>query len=115
MTQKVNTLLALTALWASHPAPDAAPEQVAAWYAAKARTHEALAEQAPTIAERTEELAYAVAAAEHARRLLLDGVPRPAGAEAEAVFLAGHTAGRVVPLGRSNPDRLAATEGVSVA
>lgn len=93
MTQHVNTLLALTALWASRPTSGAAPEQVAAWYAAKSRTHEALAAEAPTDAERCQEMCHAAAAAEHARQLLLDTVPRQAGAEAEAVYLAPRTAG----------------------
>jgi hypothetical protein len=89
---KVNTVLALTALWASRPGPDATTEQVAAWYAGKARVHEELAEQAPTEVERAQECAHAAAAAEHVHRLLLEAVPRPAGAEAEAVYQADRAA-----------------------
>jgi hypothetical protein len=55
---------------------------------AKGRTHELLAREAATAAERAEAEANALAAYEHANRLLLDTSPRPAGAEAEAVALA---------------------------
>jgi len=85
---KLNMVLALAALWASRPGLNTPAEQVAAWYQAKARTHEELAEQVDTAAERAEAEANAVAAYEHANRLLLDASPRPAGAEAEAVALA---------------------------
>jgi hypothetical protein len=85
---KPNMVLALTALWASRPGLNAPAEQVAAWYQAKGRTHELLAREAATRAERAEAEANALAAYEHANRLLLDASPRPAGAEAEAVMLA---------------------------
>jgi len=61
--------LALAALWASRPGLKAPVERPLAWYQAKGRTHELLARQADTAAERTEAEANAVAAYEHANRL----------------------------------------------
>lgn len=86
-TTSTNAVLALTALWASRPGLDASVEQVAAWYGDKARVHELLAAQASEPIEAAAEQAHAVAAYEHARRLLLDACPRPVGAEAEALDL----------------------------
>lgn len=83
----MNALIEFTALWATRPGLNAPAEQVAAWYQAKGRTHEGLAEQARTLPERIEALTHAAAAYEHARRLLVDVSPRPAGVEADAVAL----------------------------
>lgn len=98
---KINALIAFTALWASRPGLGASAEQVAAWYHAKGRTHEALAAQARTPAEQVEALTNAAAAYEHARRLLVDVSPRPAGTEADAVALDARadTARRAAELG----------------
>jgi hypothetical protein len=64
----VNTLLEITELWLHHPALGDTPQQVAAWYEAKAALNEHLAhthELDPNIARR-----YATAAHQHAAELL---------------------------------------------
>lgn len=66
----MNALIEMTALCTSRPSATAPVEQVAAWYQAKARMHEALAaRRAP--AEQARELRYAASAAEHARQLII--------------------------------------------
>ena len=67
----MNAMIELATLWASRPGLDATTEQIAAWYQAKARTHERLAAQVGTQTERVTELGHAAAAYEHARGLLI--------------------------------------------
>jgi hypothetical protein len=65
----MNVLIEMTALDRNRPAPDAPPEIVAAWYEAKARLHEHIAAVGgPDAAQAS---AWATAAHEHARGLLL--------------------------------------------
>jgi hypothetical protein len=64
----VNVLIEMNALAFARPDINADPEQVAAWYEAKARLHEHLADGGGPDA--TQELAYAAAAHQHALDLL---------------------------------------------
>ncbi|MBJ8344359.1 hypothetical protein [Antrihabitans sp. YC2-6] len=64
----MNVLIEMTALSISRPASCTDPEQLAAWYEAKARLHEHLA--AENSADHAREIALAAAAHEHSLRLL---------------------------------------------
>ena len=63
----MNAMIEMTNLFYRRPGVNASDETVAAWYRAKGRMHEQLAQSAGTDAVR--ELAYAAASYEHARRL----------------------------------------------
>lgn len=66
----MNILIELASLYSRRPGADASNDVVAAWYRAKGRLHELIAEgggpEAPL------ERAYAAASYEHARRLELN-------------------------------------------
>lgn len=65
-----SVLSELTCLTMRRPAADAAPAEVAGFYAAIADVHEHLAADTAAAAERTRELALAVSARHRAARLL---------------------------------------------
>lgn len=63
----MNVLIEMTALSLSRPARNAHPEQLAAWFEAKARLHEHLAAESST--DRAHESALAAQAHERSLRL----------------------------------------------
>lgn len=65
-----GVLSELTCLAMCRPAADAAPADVAGFYAALANVHEHLAADTAAAAERARELAFAKSARRHAARLL---------------------------------------------
>ena len=71
----MNAMIAMTNLFHSHPDANAPDDTVAAWYSAKGRMHEQLAQTSG--ADTAKELAYAAAAHEHARRLELRAAAAP--------------------------------------
>lgn len=63
----MNAMIEMTNLFYRRPGADASDDTVAAWYRAKGRMHEQLAQS--NGADTAQELAYAAASYEHARRL----------------------------------------------
>ncbi|GLZ36133.1 hypothetical protein Lesp02_83200 [Lentzea sp. NBRC 105346] len=63
----LNPMIEMTALFYGRPGAGASDEAVAEWYRAKGRMHEQLAAKGGPDA--TQELQYAAASYEHARRL----------------------------------------------
>jgi hypothetical protein len=70
----MNAIVEFSRLRLEQPGPDASPAAVAGWYQMKGRLHEDIAAQGgPDVRA---EQAYAMAAYEHARRILQDaGLP----------------------------------------
>lgn len=65
----LNPMIEMTALFYGRPGAGASDESVAAWYRAKGRMHEQVAANGGPDA--AQELAYAAASYEHARRIEL--------------------------------------------